>query len=323
MRVFITGAAGFIGRALADRYRADGHEVRGVDLVADPPAGIVEGDVGVAGDWQRHAEGCDLVIHTAAMVSFRLEDKPGTWRANVLGSLNALEAAEQGGAKRFVHFSSVTVFGFEFPDGVTERYPVRPTGVPYPDTKIAAEQVVLQAHAEGRIPCTIIRPGDVYGPRSRPWAVMPVELIKSRQVVLPAMGRGIHSPVYVDNLVDGVVLAAASDRAVGQVFTIADPEPRMTMADFFGCYADALGMKLMKAPTRAAQVGAAGAWAFGRLTRQEDINVHPRGALYFTRTGMYSSEKARDVLGWEPEVSFDEGMKRTLDWLRSEGYLPD
>ena len=321
MRVFITGASGFIGRALAERYRTGGHEVSGVDLAADPSADVVAGDVGEAGDWQLHAAGCDLVIHTAAAVSFRLEDKPGTWRANVVGTLNALEAAERGGAARFVHFSSVTVFGLDFPDGVTERDPVRLSGIPYPDTKIAAEQVVLQAHAERRVPCTIVRPGDVYGPRSRPWAIMPVELIKTRQVMLPMMGRGVHSPVYVDNLVDGVVLAAASEDAVGQVFTIADPEPRMTMADFYGRYADALGMRLMKGPTRVAQAGAAGAWLVGRLRRDPDVNVHPRAALYFCRTGMYSSAKAREVLGWEPRVDFEEGMRRTLEWLRAEGYV--
>jgi nucleoside-diphosphate-sugar epimerase len=320
MRVFITGASGFIGRALAERYRADGHEVRGVDLVADPSCGVVAGDVGVAGSWQEHASDCELVIHTAAMVSFRLEDKEGTWRSNVVGTLNALEAAERGGAERFVHFSSITVFGLTFPDGVTERHPVRPTGIPYPDTKIAAEQVVLQAHAEGRVPSTIIRPGDVYGPRSRPWAIMPVELIRSRRLVLPARGRGIHGPVYVDNLVDGVVLAAASDAAAGQVFTFVDPE-RMTMADFFRSYGEALGIRVPTAPTTVAKAGAAAAWLLGHASRSDDINTHPKAAEYFARTGGYSSEKARSVLGWESKVGFDEGMRRTLAWLGAEGYL--
>jgi nucleoside-diphosphate-sugar epimerase len=321
MRVFITGASGFIGRALAERYRSEGHEVAGVDLVADPGNDVVAGDVGHAGPWQDHAAGADLVIHTAAVVSFRLTDKAGTWRANVLGTRNALEAAERGGAKRFVHFSSITVFGFDFPDGVTERDPVRLTGVPYPDTKIAAEQVVLQAHAEGRIDCTIIRPGDVYGPRSRPWAVLPVELIRDRQVVLPGGGRGIHSPVYVDNLVDGVVLAAASDRGAGQVFTFVDPV-RITIGEFYGRYADALGRRLMTAPTGIAKAGAAASYAVGRLRRDPDVQVHPLAAAYFLRTGTYSSAKAREVLGWEPEIGFEEGMERTLAWLRSEGLVP-
>ena len=320
MRVFITGASGFIGRALADRFRSDGHEVAGVDLAADPPNDVVAGDVGEAGAWQEHAAGADLVIHTAAVVSFRLTDRAGTWRANVLGTRNALDAAERGGARRFVHFSSITVFGFACPDGVTERHPVRLTGIPYPDTKIAAEQVVLQAHAEGRIPCTIIRPADVHGPRSRPWAVLPVELIRARQVVVPDGGRGVHSPVYVDNLVDGVVLAAASDAGAGQVFTFVDPV-RITIGEFYGRYADALGMKLMTAPAPLAKAGAAAAYAVGRLRRDPDVQVHPLAAAYFLRRGTYSSAKAREVLGWEPRVGFEEGMERTLAWLREVGLI--
>src|SRR5436305_373612 len=69
-KVFISGALGFIGGVLADRYRSEGAEVRGVDVRADPALGVVAGDVASEGDWQRHAEGCDLVIHTAAYVGF-------------------------------------------------------------------------------------------------------------------------------------------------------------------------------------------------------------------------------------------------------------
>ena len=125
------------------------------------------------------------------------------------GTRLALDAARDAGARRFVHLSSVVTFGLDFPDGVDERWPVRPTGVAYVDTKIAAEQVVLQAHAAGEIEVTVSGPGDVYGPGSRPWTVMPVELLKARRFALPARGRGIHSPVYVDDLVDGIVAAAA------------------------------------------------------------------------------------------------------------------
>jgi nucleoside-diphosphate-sugar epimerase len=159
MRVFITGASGFIGRALYDRYKMDGHVVSGCDLVADPGRAVVAADVGQPGPWQERASGCELFIHTAATVSLRMERAEEIWRANVLGTANAIAAAERAGAERFVHFSSVTVFGFDFPDGVDERYPVHNTFVPYPDSKIASEQVVLQAHVDGRVRCTIVRPG--------------------------------------------------------------------------------------------------------------------------------------------------------------------
>src|SRR4051812_37477957 len=211
-KVFISGALGFIGSVLAERYRSDGAEVRGVDVRGEPSLGVVAGDIADEGAWQEHVAGCDLVINTAAVVGFGGELDP-VWRVNVLGTRRMIDAAAQGGASRFVQFSSVTTFGFDYPDGVDEAYPVRLTGNPYPDSKIASEQVTLQAHLAGDVKATIIRPGDVYGPRSRGWTVLPVQMIKSGQMVLPNGGHGQIGTVYVDNLVDGVTLAAASEKA--------------------------------------------------------------------------------------------------------------
>ena len=318
MKVFVTGASGFIGRALAERYRAEGHEVRGMDLAADPAAGVVAGDVARPGPWQDHAAGCELVIHTAAIVSFRTERPREVWEANVVGTRNALEAAERGGARRFVHFSSVTVFGFEFPDGVDERHPVRPTGIPYPDTKIASEQVVLQAQLEGRVEATIVRPGDVYGPRSRAWALLPATMIRDRRLVLPAGGRGIFSPVYVDNLVDGVVRAAATPGASGQVLTISDGVG-VPNREFFAPYAELVGRRLLTLPAPLA-AGMAGVVQQAARLRPGDNDVNPRALRYFLRTGTYSNAKARELLGWEPRIGVDEGLARTVAWLREQGF---
>lgn len=318
MRVFITGASGFIGRALYERYVADGHDVVGCDLAADAARGVVAGDVAEPGAWQAHAAGAELVIHTAATVSFRLERPDEVWRANVLGTANALAAAERGGAARFVHFSSVTVFGFRFPDQVDEGYPVRNSYVPYPDTKIASEQVVLQAQCEGRMRCTIVRPGDVYGPRSRVWAVIPAELIRQRRFMLPGGGRGIHSPVYVDNLVDGVMLAAAAPEAEGQIFTLSDGIG-VPYLEFFAPYAELVGRTLITVPTPVA-IAAATAIQLASRLRPGDNDVNAASVRYLLRTGTYSNAKARSVLGWEPRVGLAEGLERTVSWLREQGF---
>ena len=318
MQVFITGASGFIGRALYDRYAADGHDVRGCDLVPDPERNVVGGDVAAPGPWQDHARGCELVIHTAATVSLRLERPEEIWRSNVLGTANAVAAAERAGAQRFVHFSSVTVFGFDFPDGVDERYPVRNTYVPYPDTKIASEQVVLQAHLDGRVPATIVRPGDVYGPRSRVWAQVPAELIRARRFMLPDGGRGIHSPVYIDNLIDGVALAASSPEALGQVFTLSDGIG-VPYREFFAPYAELVGRRLITMPAPAAIGLSAVMQRVARLA-PGDNEVNPASARYLLRKGTYSIAKARQVLGWEPRVELEEGLARTVAWLREQGF---
>jgi nucleoside-diphosphate-sugar epimerase len=318
-RVFLTGALGFIGRALADRYTSEGVEVRGVDVDADPERGVVAGDVREPGDWQRHAEGCDVVIHLAAILGFggRHED---FWRINVVGTRNALDAAVAAGASRFVHTSSIVVFGDSFTGTVDERTPVHLTGRPYTDTKIAGEQVVLQAHAAGELPCTIVRPGDVYGPGSRPWMILPLEAIRRRQVVLPARGRGVVSPVYVDDLVDGYVRAAREPAALGQVITVTGSGPVETR-EFFRHHFEWLGMRgPIGVPTPLAVGMATVADAFYRL-RGKPSEANPGAVRYMTRRGSISIDRARELLGYEPAVDLEEGMRRSREWAEAAGLL--
>lgn len=318
-RAFVTGALGFIGRTLADRLSAEGIEVRGVDVAADPDRGVVAGDVTEPGDWQRHAEGCELVFHLAAIIGFG-----GTyeqfWRVNVVGTRNALEAAARAGASRFVHTSSIVVFGNDFTGTVDERDPVHGTGRPYTDTKIAAEQLVLQAHAAGELPCTIVRPGDVYGPRSRPWVILPLEAIRRRQLVLPARGRGLISPVYVDDLVDGYVRAAREPAASGQVITVTGSESVESRA-FFRHHFDWLGIRgPVGVPTAVALAMAGAGDAFYRV-RGQPSEANPGAVRYLTRRGRISIERARTVLGYEPAVGLEEGMERTRAWAAGEGLV--
>ncbi|WP_229051387.1 NAD(P)-dependent oxidoreductase [Aeromicrobium sp. Leaf350] len=319
MRIFVTGANGFIGRHLLARFAADGHEARGLDLVADPDRGVVAGDVGEPAAWQEHLAGSDVLIHTAALVSNSptLEE---AWRVNVLGTRRVLDAAVSAEVGRFVHLSSIRVFSdLGFPDGVTEDHPVRPDGNPYVDTRIASEQVVLQAHAAGQLEATIVRPGDVYGPASRPWTVLPVEMIRKRQFFLPARGRGIHSPVYVDDLVDGISLAALRPEGAGQVFTLAGGVG-VTTAEFFGHYYRMLGRRPVLLPTSLALAIAGGAAVPARML-DPGTEVSTVAVRYFCRTGTYSIEKARRLLGYEPTVDLAEGMVRVEAWLRQEGLL--
>lgn len=316
-RVFLTGALGSIGRAIADRYRELGADVTGVDLRADRRLGVVAADVAEAGRWQERAQGADLVVHTAAAVSFAPAD---LWRSNVLATRNAVAAAAAAGARRFLHLSSVTVFSFDFPDGVDELHPVRPSGVPYADTKIASEQVVLQAHAAGEVEGTIVRPGDVYGPGARAWTILPIEEIRARRLLLPAMGRGVFSPLFIDNLVDGILLAAGEAAAAGRIYNLTDGVGVETRA-FFGHYHSMLGRgRPWVAPTPVARSLARIAASVARASGG-DTEVTPTAVDYLCRPGTYSIARAREELGYEPAVSLDEGMRRTRDWLAAVGLL--
>lgn len=299
MRFFLTGGGGYIARALAERLRADGHETSGVDLRANAALDVTVGDVTVSGPWQERARECDVVIHTAAIVSLR-SDWAGFWDANVLAVRNAMDAT----SGRFVHFSSVTVFGLSYPDGADERWPVRPEGVPYIDTKIAAEQVVL---AERDVEWAIVRPGDVYGPGSRAWTVEPMNLIRSGQMFLPRGGQIV--PVYVDNLVEGVVAAATSPDAAREIFTLTDG-PAVDVSDFMGRYAAMLGVKPPRElPPRVGRAIVSGLEPVMKRVRP-DTEMSRAAFDYVARRGAYSIEKARRVLGWEPRVDLDEGMQR-------------
>jgi nucleoside-diphosphate-sugar epimerase len=318
-KVFVTGARGFIGAALVRRLREIGSEVGGVDLEPGDDTAIVRGDVTAPGEWQEHAAGCDLVVHTAAVVGM-YSSPEGYWQGNVLAPRLALDAAVAGGAQRFVHLSSIVVFGFDFEGEVDERTPVRPMGVHYVDTKIASEQTVLAAHADGEVPCTIVRPGDVYGPRSRPWTIEPVSLLRAGRLVLPAGGRGLLSPVFLDDLVEGVLRAATAPEAAGRIFTLSGGK-EVTTAVFVGHLSAMLGLPPPRSvPTPLARAGARVLDAAARLrgTRNE---VTPATVDYLARRGTYSIARARAVLGYEPAVDLPEGMRRTEAWLRSAGLL--
>jgi nucleoside-diphosphate-sugar epimerase len=318
-RAMITGAAGFIGRALTRHYRDRGWDVVGVDRTADPEPGVLAGDVSEPGAWQRAARACDTVLHTAALVSNRaaLDD---AWRVNVVGTRRVLDAARDAGVRRVVVFSSVAVYSHRRDGVVDERTPVRPSGAAYGDTKIAAEQVAFQAHAAGEVEITVVRPGDVYGPGSRPWTVLPVEMLRRHQVVLPARGRGTFVPIYIDDLVDAVARAAAHPAAAGEAFNLTGGRS-VTVAEFFGHYSRMLGTR--PAPAVPTAWAMAIAEAIGRVARASGRPSEASAATMrmLSATGDVSVVKARELLGWDPAVDLGEGMRRTERWLRETGRL--
>ena len=318
-KVFITGALGFVGRALSAAYRALGVETCGLDVHADSALSVIAGDVSRPEEWQSVLNGCDLVIHTAAIVTNNVA-REEAWRVNVLGTRRVLDAAIQAGAKRFVHVSSLAAMRFNVEDKADESAPVMPTGNPYVDTKIASEHVVLAAHAKGEIPCTLIRPADVYGPGSRPWTVIPVQMIQKGLFLLPANGQGIFRAIFIDDLVNGIMLAAEKDEASGQIFILGG-EVATTCETFFGYYYRMLGKGKPRTMSTSAAVtiAEAGRMVFKLLGKPTELG---RGAMeMLSKKSTVSNQKAHGVLGWYPQVDLEEGMRRTEVWLREQKIL--
>lgn len=315
----VTGAGGFIGSAVCRRLAEEGCEVVGLDV--DPAlASRVEAtgarfelaDVTDRPALDRALSGADLVVHTAAYVREwgEMED---FIRVNVGGTVNVLDAAEEAGAERVVHLSSVVVYGYADETEQDESAYRRNVGVPYIDTKSASDRIAMRRGA------VIIRPGDVYGPASVPWLLRPLELTQSGQAALPGKGDGQMLPVYIDDLVDSIVLAAQKGKP-GTAYAVWSGED-VTFDDFFERLAQISGGSGARHLPRPVMSAAAGAveGAFKLLRKPPRFGRH--GVTLIDRRGTVSNELAREELGWEPQVRFDEGMRRSEEWLRAEGLV--
>lgn len=321
--IAITGIGGFIGLRAAELARSRGMKVRGLDLSAEAAsrARALGAEVVIGGttDERAAAEACsgaDIILHTAAIVKeggsmdeFR--------RVNVGGTTAVARAARSTGAKVFVHLSSVMVYGFTYPRNVTETGPRRGENNPYCQTKIESEDAILGMNDPPRFGVIVIRPGDVYGPGSVPWVIRPVSLMRSGRFALVDGGRGIMNHVYVDNLVDGIFLAVIHD-AFGEAFNITDGA-ETTFREYFTRLAKAAAVRRpFPVPSVVLRPLARVAAAVDRI-RGREPQFTPDAVAFVTRPHSYSVEKARKLLGYEPAIGLDEGMRRTGDWLQERG----
>lgn len=318
-KVFITGANGFIARSLAIKYRELDADVCGIDFVANPEWGVVVGDLLDPESWKATLVGADLVIHCAALVSNTVS-MDDAWRVNVYGTKLVLDAAAVAGVKRFVHLSSTGVYGFNYVDQLDEETPLRPINHPYVDTKIAAEHLVLATHLRGEIDCTIVRPSDIYGPGSKPWVVLPLEMLKAGKFLLPANGRGIFSPLYIDDLVDGIILAAGDEEAKGQILNLCGDE-MLTCIEFFSYHAGWAGQERVSCiPSPLANLLADLVGGLTRLTGKPS-ELGRNTMMMLARKNGYKNDKAKLLLGFDPQVKLEEGMRRVEIWLRESKLI--
>lgn len=316
--VLVTGARGFIGAALMRRFREQGVRAIGVDLQGDG-ADVFAGDIGEPQRWQEKLEQVDTIVHTAALVTNALPDT-AMWRVNVLATRNLVAAAVARGVRRFVHLSSIVAYGNAAVGELDEEHPVHAEGGSYVRTKLAAEHAVLAAHAQHGLEVVILRPGDVYGPGSRPWVIVPIELIKGRQFLLPAMGEGFFRPIYIDDLTRGIATAAVSERAANQIFNLSS-DGYVTTKEFFTHHHRWLNRSgPLCLPTPVAL-----ALAVPTSRVMELLGIRTEGSVasirQLTSRAWFSIRKAEAVLGWRPEISLDEGMRRSHEWAAQSGLL--
>jgi nucleoside-diphosphate-sugar epimerase len=321
----VTGIGGFIGLRMAFRAKERGMRVQGLDaspLAADlarrQGAEVVVGDVNDAAVVARAARGADVMFHTAAIIE-EDGDMSAFRRVNVEGTRTVAEGARAEGVRQFVQLSSVMVYGFSYPRFVDEEGPFRGEGNPYCETKLESDRLALGFHAPGSFEVTVMRAGDVYGARSRPWVLRPLELMRKRIFFLIDGGRGTMNHVHVDNLLDAVFLALERG-AAGQAFNVTDGA-ETTFADYFGRLARMLGRnRLLSAPGSLVRRGFSLAGRAGARVGLK-LPVSPAAVDFVCRPYPYGIERARRVLGYEPRIHLDEGLAEVESTLRSAGLL--
>jgi nucleoside-diphosphate-sugar epimerase len=317
-KVLITGANGFIGNTLMRYYKTQKVPVVGIDLIGNDDD-IVQGDIANPETISHLLESCDVVVHTAALVSNSIADSD-MWRVNVLATRNLIAAAEKYKVRRFVQLSSIVAYGNAAEGELDEDQPVHADGGSYGLTKLASEHTVLAAQAKSSLELVIIRPGDVYGPGSRPWIILPLEAINKGQFMLPAKGKGFFRPIYIDDLVRGIALAVSTQEASGEIFNLSC-EGYMSTKEFFSHHYQWKNKRgPMVVSTKLALFAAAAATKIANLTGGVNEASTATVTQLCTKS-WFSIAKAERILGWKPEVSFDEGIERSRLWAAEQGLI--
>lgn len=315
-RAMVTGAAGWIASNLTRKLVDQGVEV--VAVCRDPRKGahltgakVVQGDVTEPERLTELARGCDVIFHVAAAFS---DSAAVQYRVNVQGSVNVAEAAKAVGVARLVHVSSVAIYGLGHTGIITEETPQNPSPRDfYQQSKKIGEDEVWKFARKSGLPTATIRPSFVYGVGSAFWSGTMFDLAK-RLPILPEFAGSAH-PIYIDDVVEMMLLLAIHPDAVGEAFNCT-PDPAIPWREYLGAFAKLAGRdNWRKLPIE----------ALATLVRPVELFLQMRGNPYdisgtirFVNTeATYSMRKARELLNWSPSVSFEEGMAASEDWLLS------
>lgn len=324
-KALVTGATGFIGGRLAERLaREAGARVTGTGRDLEKAAALEGLGVRLRRadllDFRRMrelVEGQEVVFHVAAWLSRRHGNDEMAWPLNVFATLELVRAAATAGVSRLVHVSSIAAYGPPEGPVMDEGRPVDPAqSAAYGATKAEGEQRALVLAGELGLALSVVRPGMVYGPGSYGWSVRMLRLVQRGVPLIFGKGDGHAHPVYVDNLVDGMMLAATRPEAAGKAFNFVD-EP-VTWREWFGAYGAMAGREPVALPFWLARLGFVVA---AHLPLGLSIRVSDRLLGYYTSKTVYPTAKAERLLGYGARVGFEEGMRRTEAWLREEGHL--
>jgi nucleoside-diphosphate-sugar epimerase len=320
VKVFVTGGTGFIGGEVVRQLRARGDEV--ACLVRSPEKAaklnelgceLISGDLGDAEALRKGMEGCDALIHAAAMyeVGIPAKQHPAMYDANVTGSERVLRAAQEAKLGKTVYVSTVGTFGNTHGEVVDESYehPGREFTSYYEETKLEGQRIAERMIVEEDLPCVIVQPGGVYGPGDESQvADLLKEFFAGRLFLLPFPELGICLS-HVEDIAGGILLALDRGKA-GETYVISGPAT--TIREAIDTVATVSGRK---APKRALPTGVLKALApigplVGKLSGQPP-NLREMISSGDGVTFWASYEKAGRELGYAPR-GIEEGIRQTL-----------
>lgn len=315
--VLVTGAGGFIGSHLTERLVAEGAQVRAfVHYNALGSAGwldrsdvreqveVFAGDVADSHSVLHATKDINVVFHLAALIGIPYSyHAPASYiRTNVEGTLNVLQAGRDLGVERIVHTSTSETYGTAQYVPINESHPLQGQS-PYSASKIGADKMAEAFHLSFGVPVVTVRPFNTFGPRQSARAVIPTivsQCLTDKVVKLGNVGptRDLN---YVTNTVDGFLKAAKAEAAIGLAINIGYGK-EISIGDLAHLIAGLVGADI--------------------AVEQEGRRVRPDRSE--VERLLADSTLARQLLGWEPRVGLEEGLRLTIDWLRNnmEMYRP-
>jgi nucleoside-diphosphate-sugar epimerase len=327
MKVLVTGGTGFTGKALVRRLLDMGHEVVALDYkeglktreLREWGAEVVLGSVTDEEVVRRAMAGVEVVHHLAA--AFREMNVPDSYYrdVNVGGTRNVLRAALDQGVRKLVYCSTCGVHGnIDHPPG-GEDAPIQPADY-YQRTKYEAEPIVRELNQRG-LPSVILRPAAIYGPGDPERFLMIFRRVARGTFPMFGNGKTYYHPLYVDNLVDAFIQVMADGVGDGEAYLIADEE-YLEIEDLVRRVGQALGVEV-KVPHYPVWPVVAAGHVCEKVCRPFGITppIFPRRVDWYRQNRAFKIDKAKRDLGYVPKVGIDEGLRRTAEWYRQEGYL--
>ena len=317
--VLVTGAGGFLGSHLVERLVELGARVRALvrynsrndwgllELLPPPVTSEIEvflGDLTDPFGTARAVQGCRIIFHLAALIAIPYSyQAPAHYVAtNIGGTLNLLEAARQQGVERFLHTSTSETYGTAQYTPIDEAHPLRGQS-PYAASKIGADKLAESYHLSFGLPVVTLRPFNTYGPRQSARAIIPTIISQGLSGPVIRLGRltPLRDLTFVSDVVAGFIQAAASPRAVGEVINLGSGRA-ITIGD--------LARRII------------GLLEGGKEITLEEARLRPDASEVMELICNYG--KAKQVLGWQPQVDLEEGLTRTIAFIRDhlERYKP-